>query len=187
MVKVYLLTGNPHKVKEARAILADMGIEVEQLPGEKVEIQADSLEEIARYAARAAARVYKVRPIILEDSGLFVNALRGFPGPYSKYVYKTIGLEGLLRLMDGVEDRRAYFECAAACVCSDDVVEVEVGRVYGRIAERVRGNKGFGFDPIFVPEGYDKTFAELGEDVKNEISHRARALRAIARRVLARA
>jgi XTP/dITP diphosphohydrolase len=187
MVKVYFLTSNPHKVKEAKQIFSEFGIEVEPLPGRKVEIQANDLSEIVSYAAKVAAKEYKQRPLVLEDSGFFVHALRGFPGPYSHYVYDTIGLEGVLKLMEGVKDRKAHFECAAACVCSDDLVEVEVGKVYGYVTREPRGEGGFGFDPIFVPEGYDKTFAELGEEVKSKISHRANALRALARRILAKA
>ena len=183
-MKVYFLTSNPNKVKEVIPIFEEVGIEVEPLPGRKLEIQADSLEEIAKSAAEAAAREYKQRPIVLEDSGLFVHTLKGFPGPYSNYVYRTIGIEGILKLMEGVEDRRAHFECAAACVCTDGLVEVEVGKVFGRIAEEPRGSGGFGFDPIFIPDGYDKTFAELGTDVKLKISHRAVAMRKIARRLL---
>jgi len=187
MVKVYFLSSNPHKLKEVKQIFSEFGIEVEPLAGRKVEIQANSLSEIVEYAAKVAAKEHKVRPIVLEDSGFFVHALNGFPGPYSHYVYDTIGVEGVLKLLEGVANRKAHFECAAACVCSDDLVEIEVGRVYGSVAEEPRGEKGFGFDPIFVPEGYDKTFAELGEEVKNKISHRASALRALARRILTRA
>ncbi|NPA85573.1 MAG: XTP/dITP diphosphatase [Crenarchaeota archaeon] len=186
MVTVYFLSSNPHKLKEVRSILAEFGIEVVPLKGKKVEIQSSDLREIISYAAEVAAEEHEVRPIILEDSGFFVHALGGFPGPYSRYVYDTIGVGGVLKLMEGVEDRRAHFECAAACVCPDNTIEVEVGKVYGKVAEEPRGDKGFGFDPIFIPEGYDKTFAELGDDVKKKISHRALALRKLAEKVIAR-
>ncbi|ABU81363.1 XTP/dITP diphosphatase [Ignicoccus hospitalis] len=179
--KVYFLTSNPHKAKEVSDVLSQFSIEVVPLKGEKLEIQADSVEEVARFAAEEAKKRFKERPLLLEDSGLFVDALKGFPGPYSNYVYRTLGLEGLLKLMEGVEDRRARFVCAAALVKEDDKIVIEVGEVEGEIAYEPRGDKGFGFDPIFVPLGYEKTFAELGEEVKKRISHRARAFMKIAK------
>ncbi len=183
MVKVYFLTSNLHKVLEAKKILRKYNIEVEMVKGPKVEIQSPSLERIVKFAAEYVKDKVHHRPLLIEDSGLFIESLSGFPGPYSHYVYDTIGIKGVLKLMEGVENRRAYFEAAVACLCSDDVIDVVTGRVYGTIANEPRGSKGFGFDPIFIPEGYDKTFAELGEDVKSEISHRAKALKAIALRI----
>ena len=103
--------------------------------------------------------------------------MNGFPGPYSSYVYKTLGLNGILKLLDGIENRRAYFRAVAVLehpVLGEQVFE---GIVYGRIAHYPRGTGGFGFDPIFVPEGEEKTFAELPVSDKNKYSHRARAFR----------
>ena len=183
MVKVYFLTSNYHKLMEARKILGGYGIEVEPIKGEKVEIQSPSLIEVVKFAAEYIKDKILQRPLLIEDSGLFIEALRGFPGPFSHYVYDTIGLEGVLKLLKDVENRKAHFEAAVACLCTDDRAEVSTGRVYGKIAHMPKGTKGFGFDPIFVPEGYDRTFAELGDEVKNKISHRAKALRAIALRI----
>ena len=184
MVKAYFLTSNYHKLMEVRKILGEFGIEVEPVKGEKVEIQSPSLEEIVRFAANYIKNKLPQRPLLIEDSGLFIEALKGFPGPFAHYVYDTLGLKGVLKLMEGVEDRRAYFEASVACLCTDDKIEVSTGRVYGKIAHEARGNKGFGFDPIFIPEGYDKTFAELGDEVKSKISHRAKAFRSVALRIL---
>lgn len=173
-----IVTSNPSKGEEARAILGRLGIEAEVVAMEKLEIQSESLEEIALFAARRAYERLK-RAVVVDDSGLFVRSLNGFPGPYSNYVYKKIGISGLLKLMEGVSDRSASFVTALALV-SDLGEEVFVGEVRGLITTSPRGSRGFGFDPIFQPEGSDKTYAEMGDE-KNEISHRAKAYEALAR------
>ena len=180
---VLLATKNPHKLAEARVVLSPLGLEVRLLDVRKLEIQSNSLAEIARFAAeniRASAGA----PVLVEDAGLFIDALGGFPGPYSAYVYSTIGLRGVLKLMEGVEDRRARFESAVAVKTPKGEVEVFVGAVEGVIAREPRGTRGFGFDPIFVPKGYSRTFAEMTIEEKCRVSHRARALRAAAAWIL---
>jgi len=177
MVRIPIATRNMHKVSEANAVLREFGVELYPVDVNKLEVQSESLEEIAKFAAKHAYEVYG-KPVVVEDSGLFIDALGGFPGPYSSYVFKTIGLKGVLKLMEGVENRRAHFEAVVAVALTHRDVRIFVGRVDGYIAYEARGSKGFGFDPIFVPEGFDKTFAELGFEVKCLISHRARAFRA---------
>ncbi|UXD21531.1 deoxyribonucleotide triphosphate pyrophosphatase [Ignicoccus pacificus DSM 13166] len=184
MVKIFLLTSNEHKVNEIREILNDYNVEVEMVKGIKVEIQELELDEIIRYAALKAKEHTLKRPLFLEDSGLFIRALGGFPGPFSRYVYDTIGVRGVLKLMEGIDDRKAEFRCAAACVCPDERIIVNVGKVEGTIALEARGKKGFGFDPIFVPRGFNKTFAEMDPSEKNSISHRARAFRGLIEKYL---
>jgi len=163
-----------HKVVEANEVLKKFGVELYPVNVEKLEIQSEDLERIAVTAARHAFKVLG-KPVVVEDSGLFIEALKGFPGPYSSYVYKTIGLEGVLKLLEGVENRRAYFKAVVALALDSERVLVFTGIVSGIISHEIRGGYGFGFDPIFIPEGYDKTFAELGKEVKCRISHRARA------------
>ena len=144
----------------------------------RLEIQSESLEEIAR---TSVLRVWEElhKPVVVEDAGLFIQPLNGFPGPYSSYVYKTIGLKGILKLMEGVSQRSAKFLSAVAYM--DAGLEEPVcflGEVRGRISNRVRGSKGFGFDPIFVPEeGDGRTFGEMERWEKNRLSHRSRAFR----------
>jgi XTP/dITP diphosphohydrolase len=144
-----------------------------------VEIQADTLEEISR--AKCEALVGKVdAPFIVDDGGLFVDALHGFPGVFSAHALKTIGSAGILKLMEGVADRRAHF---AAVVSFYDGSEVRSfsGRCDGAITTAPRSSgHGFGFDPIFVPEGQTRTFGELPADYKNRFSHRGRALALLA-------
>ncbi|MEN2998992.1 MAG: XTP/dITP diphosphatase [Acidilobaceae archaeon] len=179
MGKIAVVTTNLAKGEEARRILERLGVEAEVVEMEKLEVQSESLEEIALRAARAAFEVLR-RPLLVDDSGLFVEALNGFPGPYSSYVYKKIGLRGILKLLQGEVNRSAYFKTALAFV-SPEGEKVFVGIVRGRIAEEPRGRGGFGFDPIFVPEGHDRTFAEMEGWEKDRVSHRARAYEAFAR------
>ncbi len=168
---IYFVTSNEGKFREVREIAKKYDIEVEWLKREYLEPQGNDLEEIARISAEILAKEVREK-FFLEDSGLFIPALNGFPGPYSSYVFKTVGNEGILKLMEGVEDRRAYFLAVIAFWDGSRVLTFK-GRVDGRIANEMRGEKGFGFDPIFEYDG--KTFAEMGEE-KNEVSHRRRAL-----------
>nr|WP_048063099.1 XTP/dITP diphosphatase [Caldivirga maquilingensis] len=170
------VTRNQHKLKEATSILSQYGISIVMENSiNKVEIQSDSLEEIVNYALRLNC----VDWLVVEDDGLFVDSLNGFPGPYSEYVYRTIGLRGLLRLLQGSRDRGAYFKSVVG-LCINNEVKLFTGIVKGRLSEEPRGSSGFGYDPVFIPEGYDLTFAEMGEDLKNKLSHRSRAFNNLA-------
>lgn len=173
-IELYFVTGNEHKLREASGILAPYGIRVVRLYERKLEVQSDSLEEIARIAAESIER--KDILFFVEDAGLFIRALNGFPGPYSSYVYKTIGLEGVLKLMKGVTDRSAVFRSVVALNVPRVGIKIFTGEVHGTIAEDIRGTHGFGFDPIFIPSGSNRTFAEMTPYEKNKVSHRAISL-----------
>ena len=170
-----IATENVHKVAEINGVLSECGYRVEPISVPKIEVQSHSLERIALVAVSTAYSIYG-KPVIVEDAGLFVEALKGFPGPYSSYVFKTIGVKGVLRLLEGLPNRRAYFSSVIALAYRRGVVLFS-GRVDGYIALEPRGSGGFGFDPIFVPEGSTKTFAEMSLEEKNRFSHRARAAR----------
>lgn len=176
---VFFATGNIHKFNEARSILTELDIAVGMLRVKDTEIQSDSLMEIAQASAREAFKRCGL-PVIVEDAGLFIDALNGFPGPYAAYVYKTIGNKGLLKLMKSVEDRKARFQSAIAyCDSSSCAPVCFKGEAEGEITvnERSRsGKSGFGFDPIFQPDGSAKTFAEMTLEEKNVFSHRAKAV-----------
>jgi len=176
--KLFLITKNKNKYWEASLILKPYGISLEQIPLSKEEIQAESLEKIALHAARKAYALLR-RPLVVDDSGLFVEALRGFPGPYSSYVYKTIGYEGILDLLDDAENRRACFKTALALI-SPPLEKLFTGETCGIITRKPMGSGGFGFDPIFMPEGYSKTYAQMTTTEKNAISHRGKAFRLMA-------
>jgi len=170
---VWFMTENPGKFREARSILDTQGIRIRQLKRAKVEVQDASLEKIARFAVKTAP----INPpglLLVEDSGLFIDALGGFPGPFSSYVYKTIGLKGILGLMQG-KRRSAYFQSSIAVGSADLRPRIFTGIVRGSVSRKIAGTAGFGYDPIFVPEGFGETFGQTSEDVKNKNSHRARA------------
>ena len=170
-----MATGNLHKYGEAREILAEYGVELEFLEAEKVEIQADDQAEIAAYSLKQIQD--DGRPIVVEDAGIFIDRYGGFPGPYSEYALRKIGLLGILKLMEGVEDRGASFRSVVAYRHKDEMRCFQ-GVVEGKIAHKIRGTGGFGYDPIFIPsEGDGRTFGDMAEGEKNALSHRARAFR----------
>lgn len=163
---------------ELRRELGRLGIEVEHLRLDYDEIQADTLEEVIVHALETL-RQRGLDNFIIDDSGLFIDALRGFPGVYSAYVLRTLGCDGILRLMENVQPRGARFRCCiGASVWGRSVITN--GESVGRITTEKRGSGGFGFDPIFLPDGGQRTYAEIPLEEKNAISHRGRALRAFA-------
>lgn len=173
-----MVTSNRHKFLEAKLILAEFQVNLVQVDEEKVEIQADDVEEVAGFSAETASHQLGF-PIIVEDAGLFIHSLEGFPGPYSSYTLSRIGLEGILKLMGEASDRGAYFKSAVAfCDSEGGPALVFTGVVEGRISGERRGEGGFGYDPIFIPsEGDGRTFAEMSPQEKSLLSHRGRALR----------
>ena len=169
---IYFVTSNKGKYAEARALFEDL---VQKDIG-YTEIQADSLEEVAAYGImEVAARLD--RPVMIEDAGLFVHALQGFPGVYSAYVQKTIGNAGILRLMEGVERRTAHFKSVVAYAEPGREPVMFKGEVHGEIGFEERGRKGFGYDPIFYVG--EKSMGEMEIEEKNRISHRAASMRAL--------
>jgi len=177
-----MVTENEHKHREAREVLAKYGVVLKRESLPKVEIQSRDLGEIALYALeQLPLRLRNRRMMIVEDSGLFIEELHGFPGPYTSDVLATIGIHGLLRLLGNTNPRRkAYFESAVALSIPKRKSRLFKGRVWGKISRAPRGRKGFGFDPIFIPNGATHSFAEVGETLKNCRSHRAAAMRELA-------
>lgn len=141
------------------------------------EPQSDSLDYVSERTAISSLEALKA-PLFVEDAGLFVQSLRGFPGVFSSYVFSTIGYEGLLKLMEGSSDRRAAFKSSIGFTCPAIFPKVLLfrGEVEGVIADSPRGSGGFGFDPIFVPIGSDMTYAQMTAEEKCKTSHRAKAL-----------
>lgn len=180
-MRIGFATTNPGKLSEAQAKLGSLGHDVVGLDVTIEEIQAEDLATVARHKA-AGIEGQADPPYFVEDAGLFVDALSGFPGVYSAYVHKTVGHEGLVHLLAGVPHARrtARFEAVVAYVDVEGETRTFDGRVEGRIVHEPRGTHGFGFDPVFQPDGYETTFAELTDREKNAVSHRARALDAFA-------
>lgn len=178
MTTLTFATGNPGKLEEARAQLAPLGVEVEGWDGGYPEVQADELAEVARFGLDHLAGRLEA-PFVLEDAGLFVDAWDGFPGVYSSYAFATLGNEGLLELMRGVNERTARFRSVVG-LRRDGEDHLFPGEVEGTIPREPRGDQGFGFDPVFQPAGRERTFAEMDQGEKTELSHRSRALEALA-------
>ena len=187
MLQILAATTNKHKIQEFQAMLdasADSGrvgiISPDSIRGFPEIIEnGTTFEENARIKAGQAAR-YADMAAFADDSGLEVKALGGAPGIYSaRYGGENATYaEKMAKLLDELksfDDRRARFVCVIALAYRGDIVETFRGEVTGRIAFEPRGMEGFGYDPIFIPDGYDKTFGELGEEIKSKISHRARA------------
>ena len=182
MAYIVVATANQHKVEEYRQLLADQKVELRSLadypayPG--VEENGSSFAENASIKALSACKYCDV-PAFADDSGLEVMALDGRPGIHSSR-YAASDPERIAKLLDelkDVTDRRARFVCVIAIAVNGEVIETFEGEVKGHIIDAPRGTNGFGYDPIFVPFGMNKTFAELTQEEKNRISHRANACR----------
>jgi len=171
-MKLYFATGNKHKLTEAREILK--GYEIERLDCDYPEIRSNSVEDVAldgvKYVVEKTGKA-----CFVEDTGLFIDALKGFPGTYSKFVFERIGWQGILRLLQDETNRSAKFISAVAYLEPESEPRCFVGEAAGLIAHKASGDGGFGYDPIFIPTGRQKTFAE--EPVtKHKLSHRCKAL-----------
>ncbi len=172
-MEVLFATTNKGKFAEAETVLGKRGIVVKKLHFEYNEIRSDSLGEIALDAVLAAYAVCG-RPVFVEDAGLFIKQLKGFPGTYSGWVYKKIGVDGILRLLNGIRGRDAEFRSVIA-YHDGRTTRTFTGVCRGTISERAGGKGGFGYDSVFVPAGKTQTFAE-NIIFKNRLSHRYNSL-----------
>lgn len=182
MAYIVAATANAHKVDEYRKLLEGQNVELKSLldypgfPG--VEENGRSFIENAGIKALAACKYCDV-PAFADDSGLEVEALYGRPGIYSAR-YAPTDKERIARLLDemkGQTNRRARFVCAIAIAINGEVIESFEGEIKGTIVDAPRGESGFGYDPVFQPDGYDQTFGEMAPELKNRISHRANAFK----------
>ena len=171
---VFFASSNVHKYEEAEKILSEFGIKLGFFKTGLTEIQEDSLSKIAEQKVMDAFNRCK-NAVIVEDDGLFIDSLSGFPGPFSSYVFKTIGNNGILKLVG--DDRDAQFRAVIAYCDSNKKPILFESNVLGKISKNLQGN-GWGYDPIFVPENQTKTYAELAE--KNKLSHRYKSLKKFA-------
>jgi XTP/dITP diphosphohydrolase len=181
--EVVFITTNKNKVKEIKD-LADSeskNITIEHLDYDYPELQLEEIELVAKESANYIREKMELKKtFFIEDSGLLIHALNGFPGPFSAFVFDKIGNEGILKLMADKkgEARNATFKTVVAfCESHKTAPVLFVGIAEGEIAEKIRGEGGFGYDPIFEFEGVGKTFAELSTGEKNKVSHRGRAFR----------
>ena len=166
-MKITYVTGNKAKIESARHALEPLGFEVDNVKMETPEIQADDVIEVSMYSAKWAAENLN-KPVLKNDSGLFVNGLNGFPGVYTSFVEKTIGEDGLLKLMENLDDRSAYFkESIAYCEPGKEPVVFE-GITKGRIDTKKTGTNGWSWDFVFIPDGEEQSLACFEDDKKWE-------------------
>jgi len=186
MLEIVLATRNRDKIREIGKILSNVDIRflsLEDFPECPVVVEdGETLEENAKQKATVVSQ-HTRKVCLAEDTGLEVEALGGAPGIHSaRFAGNNVPYEDnnrkLLKLMEKVplEKRRARFRCVVALAKPDGEIVTREGVCEGLIAFEMRGKSGFGYDPVFIVPEYGKTFAELGEDIKNRISHRARAL-----------
>ena len=177
MKTLYFVTGNKGKVLEAKNKFSQVGIEIVQKNLGYPEIQADTLEDVALYGVEHIREKFG-QPFILEDAGLFIDALKGFPGVFSSYVFHTIGCKGILKLIKEMDEnsRKAVFRSVYAYSLPGSNPPLFVGECFGKISNKEVGKNGFGYDPIFLPDGSSRTFGEMNVDEKNRFSHRGKSL-----------
>lgn len=163
-MKIYFATGNQNKVDEAEIILKEANCEIEQIEIPYAEVQG-RLEEVSAFGVLEVFEKFN-RPVIVEDSGFFVEKLNDFPGTYSRFVQETIGNEGILKLLENETNRNAYFKTVIGYYDGDNI-KLFTGIVKGTISTEIKdGGFGFAYDSIFIPEGKTKTFAEMTTEEK---------------------
>jgi XTP/dITP diphosphohydrolase len=179
-VRLVLASRNEHKLRELRAALPGWEIELLDTPDDPVEDGETFLENARIKARHGRAHAAPGDWVAGEDAGIEVDALAGAPGIHSAR-WTSRHVEHLLEELEGVEDRRARYVCALVAIAPDGSETSASGTLEGTVAEAPSGDEGFGYDPIFVPDGESRTVAELGNAWKAEHSHRACAARALAK------
>lgn len=176
MSTITFVTGNPGKLREAKEIL---GVDLVSKTCDIPELQLDTSAEVAYYKAKEAAKIIG-GPVLVDDTALHFNAIGGLPGTYIRSFTDRLTPANIARILLGFEDKSARVTCSLGyCAGPDAEPQVFTGECPGTIVSEPRGSGGFGFDPIFQPEGYNQTYAELSSEIKNKISHRARAFELI--------
>ncbi len=171
-MKITFVTGNEFKVKETEEIL-DIGLEISKI--ELDEVQDLDLEKVALHKLNQAYEIIQ-KPVMIDDVSFEVNAWNSFPGPLVKWMLKAgNGPSLLLKLLEGEKDRSAKARLAIG-FHDGEKPHLFFGEAKGSVADEIRGDNGFGWDRVFIPDGFDQTFAEMPLELKNSISHRGKAL-----------
>lgn len=175
-MEIIIATSNANKIREIQAVL---GRPVEQVDVDLAEVQALEVEQVIEQKAREAYQKLG-RPALVEDTGLYIHAWNGLPGAFIRWFLETVGVAGICRMLDGFDDRTAT---ARTCLGMFDgqTVRVFTGQIEGSIAPRPRGERGFGWDVIFIPAGASRTFAEMSAAEKDAISMRRLAVKQLRR------
>jgi len=176
MREIYFVSNNLNKYSEIKSMLDDkiIDLDLKFCKQDIIEIQDEKIENIAMEKAKSAYSIVN-KPILIEDDGLFINSLNGFPGQYSKFISKSIGNKGIIRLLKSSSDRSAFFK--SIFVYNDGIIaKLFYGKINGKISSTITTG-GWGYDPIFIPLTRNSkkgiTFAKLSQtNKKNELSHR---------------
>ena len=171
--ELFFASSNENKFQEAERILSNLGVRINLFKKTLEEIQSDNLSDIAEKKAINAYSLVQ-KPVIIEDDGLFIDSLDGFPGPYSSYVYDTIGNKGIMKVLENSESRDAKFVSIIAYCDANVTVKLFESRISGKIASVIEKG-GWGYDPIFIPDGESKTYANVSD--KDKFSHRSASLK----------
>lgn len=171
--ELFFVSSNENKFQEAERILSNLGVKINFSKTTLEEIQSSSLSEIAEQKVISAYELVQ-KPVIIEDDGLFIDSLNGFPGPYSSYVYDTIGNKGIMNLLENSEFRDAEFVSIIAYLDDNDGVKLFESSIPGKISSVIEKG-GWGYDPIFIPDGESKTYANVLD--KDKFSHRSASLK----------
>ena len=182
---ILFVTSNSGKLNEAKLALNPFGFTIksfnfnEEFP-EIEEIQSSELRRVAKHKLRRAVKIVEDSSnrcgVMVEDAGFFINKFDGFPGVYSSYIHKTLGIEGIIKILTGVKNRDASFQCVIGIHLDGQEFFFE-GACKGQVSEKALGRNGFGYDPIFIPnEGNGRTFAEMNSKEKQKFSHRGKAM-----------
>ena len=186
-LKILFATSNKNKIKEARVVLQPLGYSVQQLlingtPPDFIEPQTEDIGIISKSKVRQSLEMISGTElsgfsILVEDSGLFINNLGDFPGVYSSYIQKTIGNDGIIKILEDNKNRQAEYRACSILYQNGKYFE-SLGIYSGKISSEIRGSNGFGFDPIFIPDSGDgRTFGEMSQSEKDSKSHRGKSLR----------
>jgi len=174
MKEVVFVSKNKNKAKEIVEILKHGGIQVIHKEAELDEIQDPDVACVAKHKALLAYTIFKM-PVLVEDTGLYIATMHGYPGSLIKHFLAAIGQQGIIDFLKNKE-RAARAVTAFAFCEGPDKVHISKGETAGEISIAIKGQSGFGWDPIFVPEGHEKTYAQMSMEEKNAISHRKKAL-----------
>lgn len=171
MNRFVFVTSNKHKAKEITEILGtDIKIREVDIP----EVQSLDLDKVITAKAKSAYNILK-KPVAVEDISFEIHALKGLPGPFIKFFLQTLGTEGTVKLIG--KNKSDTTVTAAVAIYNGSKLKVFKGIVTGTLSKKNKGESGFGFDKIFIPKGYKQTYAQMSPELKNKISHRAKALK----------
>jgi XTP/dITP diphosphohydrolase len=155
-----VITGNEKKIEEFNIVLGEKEVKFEIMKVSYPELRSDDPCEISKIAAKGLCEKLN-KTVVVEDSGLFIDSLNGYPGTCTRYIYDRVGLKGILKLMKGVRNRKAHYRSAIGYCEPGKKPECFLGQEEGKLAEKEKGKGGWGHDPIFIPKGSKKTYAEL--------------------------